>query len=157
MGDHELRLMAERERDELRELVRRYRPAIPIPEVCCDVAAEHQARGVDMPPMVHEGTCPVVLVDQPFLSLREALVSDDATWVGFINQPHIWNDPDSRTGRRIRWEPREQPYEEMGGHLWRSDRGPYSFCHRPGCRLVHLRWDWSTACSAVPAEAPAAG
>ena len=146
-------MVAEKQRDELRDLVRRFPPTIEIPDPCCEVGAEQKARGVDIPISVHEGTCPIVAADQPILSLREALAGDDQTWTDFIHRPYIWNDPERQTGRRIQWTPRGDGfYAGMGGHLWRSDRGPYSFCHRPACRLVHLRWDWASPCPAAPAD-----
>jgi hypothetical protein len=40
-------------------------------------------------------------------------------------------------------------YPEVGGHLWRDNRGPDSHCARPGCGLVYARWS-GDRCYAAP-------
>lgn len=100
---------------------------------CCQIGAETTGA-------VHEGDCPYYAA-APRLSLVAALALPDDQWVAYRSRPELFGDPDSQTGRVIRWVDGGHDPDGDGGHVWGADRGPYAFCARPRCRLVYSRWD----------------
>lgn len=84
-------------------------------------------RGTETNDAVHVGDCPTV---------------DRSGTLGYID-----GQPNPSTGTVIRWRPGSY-MTDVGGHLWRDDRGPYALCERAACRLAYPRWD-GNACRAA--------
>lgn len=66
--------------------------------------------------------------------MTDPLSLDGVAWVARMALPEL---PDPAGGKP--WKPVEF-FTDVGGHLWRGSRGPYSLCARPTCRLPYSRW-----------------